>query len=85
CCIALQGLELRQGTGDKNENRARRLNVELFTYIVITSMAKPLLLKWDKCRWESKNSVITQDRKNTIEAHTTKIPILVQTPGNGIM
>ena len=45
-------------------------------------MAEPLL-KWDKCRLESKSSVSTKDRKNTLEAQTTKIPILVRTPGEG--
>ena len=52
---------------------------------VAGSMAEPLLLKWDKCGWKSKSSVSIQDRKNTIEAQTTKIPILVEIPGNGIL
>ena len=52
---------------------------------VAGSMAEPLLLKWDKCGWESKSSVSIQDRKNTIEAQTTKTPILVKIPGKGIL
>ena len=52
---------------------------------VAGSMAEPLLLKWDRCGWKSKSSVSIQDRKNTIEAQTTKTPILVKIPGKGIL
>ncbi|MCL5068932.1 MAG: transposase [Thaumarchaeota archaeon] len=45
---------------------------------VAGSMAEPLLLRWDRCGWKSKSSMIIQDRENTIEAQTTKIPILVE-------